>query len=86
MALESIEEILKKGSVKIRVKRAGMFQLQTFTVKKVKLGNDYFYELYTDKVVELPELARVANEVGIGVEASNGRVFPEGKSAKDFIL
>ena len=85
MVAEQIGRILKEGSIKIRVKRTGMFQVQTFTVRDVKFGSDYFYELYIDKVVELPELERIANEIGIAVEASNGRVFPEGKSAKDFL-
>ena len=85
MPVRSVEDILKSGSVKIRVLRTGMFQTQTFIVRDVKFGSGAFYELFLDKVVELPELERVANEIGMPVEASNGRVFPKGKAAKDFL-
>ena len=79
------ETILKSGSVRIRVHRTGMFQVLTFTVKRVQIGQDTFSELYTQKILDRSELERVANETGLPVEAQNGRAFPDGKSAKDFI-
>ena len=85
MVSDQVKDILKEGSIRIRVMRTGMFQVQTFKVRDIRFGRDYFYELYIDKVVELPELERIAKEVGMPVEASNGRVFPVGKSAKDFL-
>jgi hypothetical protein len=85
MESQSVDEILKSGKVKVRVLRTGMFQVQTFVVRDVKFGSGAFYELFLDKVVELPELERVANEIGMPVEASNGRAFPKGKAAKDFL-
>ncbi|MGC8585936.1 MAG: hypothetical protein ACP5K5_00085 [Candidatus Micrarchaeia archaeon] len=79
------KDIIRKGEIKIRVNRTGMYQLLTFTVKKVPIGGSYFVELYTKKVVDLNELKRVANETGLPVEAENGRAFPDGKGASDFI-
>ncbi len=79
-------EIIKRGSVKIRVKRSGMFQQLTFTVKKVRQGNIEYAELFTERLVDTPELLRISQEVGLPVEAPNGRVFPKGKSAADFAV
>jgi hypothetical protein len=79
-------KILKEGSVRIRVKRTGMFQFQVFKVRKVKVGNNEFVELYLDRVLDMPEIHRVAAETGLPVEATNGRAFPEGTGATDFLV
>lgn len=79
------EAILKAGSVRIRVHRTGMFQVLTFTVKRVQIGKDTFVEISTPKMLDRSELERIANETGMPVEAPNGRAMPEGKAAKDFI-
>ena len=78
-------EILKNGSISVRVKRAGMLQFQTFKVKKVSICGDSFTELYLNKMIDMSELHRLADELGLPVETENGRSFPEGKGAKDFI-
>ncbi|MGC8670016.1 MAG: hypothetical protein ACP5TL_02595 [Candidatus Micrarchaeia archaeon] len=80
-----IKEALRRKELKIRVQRTGMYQMLTFTVKKVQIADKYFVEIYTKKLVDMSELKRVANEVGLPVEAENGRAFPEGKGATDFI-
>lgn len=85
MLSEKAARILKDGSVSVRVKRSGMFQLLTFRIKKIRLGADEFTELHSEKVIELGELKKVAEETGLPVEAQNGRAFPEGKGAKDFV-
>lgn len=86
MLSEQASAIIKEGSIRIRVKRAGMLQFQIFTVRKVKAGQDEFVELWLDRVIDMSELERLANELGLPVETQNGRAFPEGKGAKDFIL
>jgi len=78
------KRVLQEGSVRIKVKRFGMLQFQVFKVKRVRLGNSDFPELFIDKVVDMGELFRVANEIGLPVEAENGRVFPKGTTANDF--
>ncbi|MGC8651757.1 MAG: hypothetical protein ACP5UH_00690 [Candidatus Micrarchaeia archaeon] len=80
-----VKGILARNEIKIRVKRTGMYQVLTFTVRRVPLGDTYFVELYTKKVLDISELKRVANETGLPVEAENGRAFPEGKGATDFV-
>ena len=82
---EASKKILAQGSISIRLRRAGMYQFQTFAVKRVKHGNGEFVELFLDKVIDMPELLRIAKETGLPVESQNGRAFPEGKGAKDFM-
>ena len=67
------------------MKRAGMMQFIVFKVRRVKLGNGDYPELYSDRMIELSELQRVADETGLPAEAQNGRAFPSGKGAADFI-
>ena len=75
---------MKNGSAKIRVVRSGMFQQMTFTVRRVQLGNITYVELGIDRQVDMSELTRVANEIGLPIEAPNGKAFPKGTSATDF--
>ncbi len=88
MKLEELSEAartaIKSGSMKMRLKRAGMFQVQTFTIRRVRLGNDEFVELFLGKVVDIGELTRLANEAGLPIEAENGRAFPSGRGAVDY--
>ena len=82
---ETARNALAQGSIKVRVKRSGMLQQMTFTVKKVPLGKDYFIELFLDRVIDISELQRLANEIGLPVETQNGKAFPVGRGAKDFL-
>lgn len=85
MASERALQIIKEGSIRIRVNRSGMWQFQIFKIKRVMIGKDYFVELSLEKVLDMKELQRVANETDLPVEAENGRAFPTGKGAKDFL-
>ncbi len=82
---ENAKRILQAGKANIRVRRSGMYQVMPFVVKRIRAGQEEFVELFLDRIVDMPELIRVANETGLPVEAQNGRAFPDGKSAKDFI-
>lgn len=84
MLSEKAKETLKAGSVKLRVMRSGMYQQLTFTTKKVTLANVTYTELYTSRLLDATEISRLANEIGLPVEAANGRAFPKGTSAGDF--
>ena len=80
----SIMEILKKGKVDIKVRRAGVIQFQEFIVRRgMSPAGEYPY-LFIDKFVDLSELIRIAEEYQLPVVAKNGSVFPKGKMAKDF--
>ncbi len=85
MVDDRARKIIQDGSVKIKVWRTGMLQLQTFTVKRVKIGQQEFVELFLPKLLDRSELQKVANEIGLPIEAENGRAMPEGKGEKDFI-
>lgn len=78
-------EILRNGSIRIEVKRSGMLQKMLFTVKRIKIGEHEFVELYLPRHLELNELQRVADETGLPVEAESTRAFPKGKGAVDFM-
>lgn len=80
------EEILKKGRIEIQVKRFGQLKREIFEVKYENLPNGKYPILFLDKPIELSELCRIANETGLPVKAKNGIAFPEGKSAKDFLI
>lgn len=62
-----------------------MYQMLTFSIKKVTTGNVSFVELFTDRVLDTSELLRVSNEVGLPLEAQNGKAFPKGTSATNFV-
>ena len=81
---ETAKQIIRMGTLRTKVHRTGMYQFMVFKVKWVQLGQDKFVELYVDRVIDLPEVERVANEVGLPVEVPNGRVFPGGTGAADF--
>lgn len=85
MIEEKARQIIEKGSIRIEVKRSGMLQKMLFTVKKIKIGEHEFVELYLPRHLELSEMQRVADEIGLPVDTENGRAFPSGKGAIDFM-
>ncbi|MGC8710247.1 MAG: hypothetical protein ACP5RF_01380 [Candidatus Micrarchaeia archaeon] len=82
---EKAKEIIVRGSIKVRVRRSGMLQQLTFSIKKVKVGDLEYVELYTNRIVDTSELLRVSEETGLPVEAPNGKAFPKGTAASDFV-
>ncbi len=62
-----------------------MYQQITFDVKEVRSGNVQYKELFTNRMIDVSELTRVANEVGLPVAAQNAVAFPEGTTMQDFI-
>jgi hypothetical protein len=78
------KEIIRQGAIKLRVSRSGMFQQITFRVRKAKMGNIEYVELFTDRQIELAELSKISEEMGLPAEAPNGKAFPHGTSAMDF--
>lgn len=83
---EKAQRIMHAGSIRLEVWRTGMLQFQVFKVKKVKIGQGEFVELYLNRLLDRSEIQRVANDTGLPVEAENGRAMPEGKGEKDFIV
>ncbi len=85
MISEYARSIIKNGEIKLRVKRSGMLQYLTFRVKRIEIGNEKFTELHADRLVDMSEVSRLADEIGLPVESQNCRAFPKGKGAKDFV-
>ena len=81
---QKAKEAIARGSVKMRVVRSGMFQQLTFVVKKIEMGNVSYVVLSTDRQVDVSELMKIAEEIGLPVVAQNGKAFPKGTSAGDF--
>ncbi len=65
--------------------RSGMYQQITFTVKRVQHGNILYVELATERQIDTSELSRVADEIGLPIEAQNAKAFPKGTSSVDFV-
>lgn len=78
------KDAIARGSLKIRVVRNGMFQQLTFSVKRVQLGNITYVELASDRQIDISELSKIADDIGLPVEAQNGKAFPNGTSSTDF--
>lgn len=85
MLSETARKIVAEGGIRVKVKRAGMLQFQTLTVKRIPLGNGNFVELFLDKVMDLNEIKKLSASTGLPIETHNGRIFPEGTGAKDFL-
>ncbi|MCL5093106.1 MAG: hypothetical protein M1128_01410 [Candidatus Marsarchaeota archaeon] len=62
-----------------------MLQYVVFKVRRIPIGSGTFAELFLDRIIDMSELQRLANQLKLPVEAENGRAFPEGMGAKDFI-
>lgn len=82
---EISKKIVAENGIRLKVKRAGMLQFLVFKIKKITIGKDYYIELHVDRMLELSELQRVANETHLPVESENGKAFPTGMGAKDFL-
>jgi hypothetical protein len=85
MLSEAARRIVAQEQVRERVRRAGMFQFQVFKVRMVPLAGGEFVELFLDKVLDMSEVQRVADKFRLPVETQNGRAFPSGTGAKDFM-
>lgn len=80
----SLEEVLRNGKGEYRVHRKGMFQRIIFTVKIIKEPYGEYPVLFTDRIIDMKEAIRLAEELQIPVFTPNGNAFPKGKSGKDF--
>lgn len=79
------EEMLKNGKGEIRVFRAGMYQREEFLVKRIGSPFGTYAVLELDKFIDLKELLRISEEYRLPIFSKNGKVFPKGTSAKDFV-
>jgi len=84
MAAEKQSEALSKGEINVRVKRAGMFQVLTFKLARKETPVGKVPYLVLDRLLDMSELVRVAEECQLPVESPACRVFPRGKKESDF--
>jgi hypothetical protein len=81
----TLEQILKAGQAELRVHRKGMFQRILFTIKKIHEPYGVYPMLSTDRMVDLKEAVRIAEELQIPVEVPHSKVYPRGKAGSDFV-
>ena len=85
MSEEKRAEILSKGELELRVKRAGMYQTLTFKVVRHMTSVGAVPYLTVEKFVDLNELTKISEEYSLPVQAPNGKIYPRGKMELDFI-
>ena len=81
---DKAKEAIERGRMEVRVRRAGALQNVELVAKRLPLGQTTYLALCTDKFIDLGELVRVAEEVGLPIISGNGKTFPRGKGAADF--
>ena len=81
----TLEQILKQGSAELRIHRKGMFQRILFTIKKVHEPYGDYPMLFTDRIVDLKEAVRIAEELQVPVEIPHSKIYPRGKAGSDFV-
>ena len=80
------KEAILQGSVRIRVTRGGVGQQVTFRVRRKAVAGMNYIELFTDRIIALTELEKIADDIGLPVEAPNGEAFPTGTGRQDFSM
>lgn len=85
MAKLTRAQIIRKGSVEIDVTRQGSRQKIEFKVEKEETPVGKVPYLVTERIVDLSELLRVASEYDLPIKAPNGKFFPPGKKATDYV-
>jgi len=79
------EEVLKSKKAEYRVHRKGMYQRIVFTVKIITEPYGAYPVLFSDRIIDISEAARLAEELQIPVEIPTGKTYPKGKTGKDFV-
>ena len=79
----SSKSILKKGSVKLKVKHEGMLQAHTLKVEKEKTPFGEVPFLISEYELPEMELIRIAKETGLPIKSGKLKAFPPGKMPKD---
>ncbi|MCC7552246.1 hypothetical protein KO317_01100 [Candidatus Micrarchaeota archaeon] len=78
-------EILKTEEICIEIMKTGIKQRITFRIirENTPIGKIPF--LTTEKFIDLQELIKISEKYQLPLKAKNGKIFPKGKMAKDFI-
>lgn len=84
--MEDKETIIKRGWVEVHVVSAGMRQRHMLNVRKEKTMWGTVPFLVTQARIPHSELLRLAEELQLPVQAGGLKVFPRGKSPKDFVV
>ena len=79
----NIKSIIKKGSLKIKVKHEGILQIHTLKVEKEKTPFGYIPFLISEYELAEMELIRIAKETGLPVKSGKLKAFPPGKMPID---
>ncbi len=80
-----ISTILKKGSVKIKVKSEGMLQNHVFPIEEEQTPFGKVPFLISEIPLPNMELLRIAKEIGLPIKCGSLKIFPPGKMPKDLV-
>ncbi|MFA6035815.1 MAG: hypothetical protein WC759_02560 [Candidatus Micrarchaeia archaeon] len=78
-------EALGKGKLELRLKRQGIYQRIEFVVKRFPVGKEAHVALCCERIVDAGEMERLAAELGLPIFSANGKIFPKGTGASDFV-
>jgi len=79
------KELLEKGEILIEIKKTGIKQRLTFKIVREQTTGGKIPFLVTEKFVDLQELIKIVEKYQLPIKSKNGRIFPKGTMAKDFI-
>ncbi|MFH1285026.1 MAG: hypothetical protein ABIH99_00410 [Candidatus Micrarchaeota archaeon] len=85
--METIDRarILEDGKVELKVLRSGTIQFEEFKVKRIPSPAGAYAVLEVDKIIDMAELARLAEECQLPIFAKNAKMFPPGTSSRNFL-
>ncbi|VVC04807.1 Uncharacterised protein [Candidatus Burarchaeum australiense] len=79
------KEAIERGKIEVKVWRAGALQNVELIATRLPIGGANYLILSTPRMIDLAELVRIAEEIGLPISAGNGKVYPKGKGASDFV-
>ncbi len=82
--IPTFDRILRINVLKIRLKRSGMYQIIPFRLHFEDSPAGKVPYLKCEKIIDMPELERIAQEYSFPIWAKNGKAFPKGTGAHDF--
>lgn len=81
-----IEKIKRDGGITVRVKRSGMYQRITLKLTYENRPDGKVMLLETNRLIDLPEVERIVEEIGLPIKLPSGIFVPKGKTLSDFIM
>ncbi len=82
--IPTFERLVRMGVYRIRIRRSGMYQIIPFRIEFEDSPTGKVPYLKFDKIIDMQEIEKLAQEYNFPICVKNGRAFPKGKGANDF--